>query len=423
MRHCIFNLSQFASRTAICCFFSYDDDTHPSNMVSPEESVDGNAPTTETQLGVPYQASAGAYINQSLTMPSLQIPAAMMYNIHPAVSMQQPQFPPMQQPQFPPMQNPGGMMYYQVVGTDANDASLMKRRRLEMGEPSNPINTTLMNAMPSNLGNHSMISAMPQAPVPADRRRERNKILARRTRLRKKFFFEGLQKEVIDLQRENDMLKDIVRLDIGGTAARDILDSCDAVERLPEGVMEACREGGGEFDAQDFRLVKSIESSQQSFIITDPSLTDNPIVFASEGFLEVTGYARDQVLGRNCRFLQGAETRAESVDEIRHNLSIGEDVSLTILNYAADGTPFWNKQFIAALRDSHNNIVNYIGVIVKVASPEPGHPDYGKVIVNGTLQSKSKTGGKQSEKIQLHDNNNSTNEETDAQQYDTAENE
>jgi PAS domain S-box-containing protein len=211
-----------------------------------------------------------------------------------------------------------------------------------------------------------------------DRRRERNRILARRTRLRKKFFFESLQKEVVDLQRENLQLKDLVKTNLESEDSKKILDECDAVEKLPPGVLEACAENGMSLDSQDFNLVRSIQSSQHSFIITDPSLEDNPIVFASDDFLKLTGYSRDQVLGRNCRFLQGTDTSKESVEQIRKGLAVGDDVSVTLVNYTADGTPFWNKLFIAALRDAQNNIVNFIGVTVKVATPEPGHPEHGK---------------------------------------------
>jgi hypothetical protein len=63
---------------------------------------------------------------------------------------------------------------------------------------------------------------------------------------------------------------------------------------------------------------------------------------------------------------------------IRKGLAAGEDVSVTLLNYTADGTPFWNKLFIASLRDAQNNIVNYIGVTVKVAQPPPDDPEHSK---------------------------------------------
>jgi len=210
-----------------------------------------------------------------------------------------------------------------------------------------------------------------------DRRRERNRILARRTRLRKKFFFESLQKEVVDLQRENSALKDIVRSELADDGKK-LLDECDAMERMPQAVMEACGENANDYDKQDFNLVQSIQQSQHAFVITDPSLQDNPIVFASDDFLSLTGYDREDVLGRNCRFLQGTDTSQAKVDEIRKGLANGDDVSVTMVNYTADGTPFWNKLFIAALRDAQNNIVNFIGVVVKVANPEPGDPEHGK---------------------------------------------
>lgn len=213
-----------------------------------------------------------------------------------------------------------------------------------------------------------------------DRRRERNRILARRTRLRKKFFFESLQKEVIELQRENSRLKELVRTELPATAATEVLESCKAAESLPQAVVEACGEHAAELDQQDFNLVQSIQSSQHSFVITDPCLQDNPIVFASDGFLKITGFTRENVLGRNCRFLQGTETSQEKVEYMRNAISKGEDVSVTMINYMADGTPFWNKLFIAALRDSQNQIVNFIGVIVKVVGPVEGDPEHGKLL-------------------------------------------
>ena len=149
------------------------------------------------------------------------------------------------------------------------------------------------------------------------------------------------------------------------------------MESLPSAVHEAIFENS-DLDGQDFNLVRSIQRSQQCFIITDPSLQDNPIVYASDDFLTLTGYEREEVLGRNCRFLQGTETSAQKVDHVRKAISMGDDVSVTMINYTADGTAFWNKLFIAALRDAHNNIVNFIGVIVKVAAPEPSDPEAGK---------------------------------------------
>ena len=80
----------------------------------------------------------------------------------------------------------------------------------------------------------------------------------------------------------------------------------------------------------------------------------------------MTGYTRDQVLGRNCRFLQGAGTDRKAIDVIRTAVANGTDATVCLLNYKADGTPFWNQLFIAALRDADNCIVNYVSRFVSV---------------------------------------------------------
>mmetsp|Transcript_27911 Transcript_27911/g.66469 ORF Transcript_27911/g.66469 Transcript_27911/m.66469 type:complete len:485 (+) Transcript_27911:251-1705(+) len=186
-----------------------------------------------------------------------------------------------------------------------------------------------------------------------DRRRERNRILARRTRLRKKFFFESLQKDVADLQRENAALKSIVRSRLKPGDARSVLDQCDAHKKMPGDVRSsqfkendgtnltgAAPDGGSsvkKLDREDFSLIQSIQNSQQCFIISDPSLHDNPIVYASDDFLRLVGYSQDEVLGRNCRFLQGTETCQEKVAQIRKAVAAGEDVSVTFVNYTSDG--------------------------------------------------------------------------------------
>lgn len=279
-----------------------------------------------------------------------------------------------------PAQTTPGMVIYQHAPPTAGvvpGISGSKRRRADV--PSQVVAGAVPAMMKGHLVPHG---AMPgrgrqKSQAQIDRRRERNRILARRTRLRKKYFFESLQKEVTDLQKENILLKDLVRKKLDPDVSKQILSECNAMERLPSAVHEAVGEGT-DIDGQDFNLVRSIQRSQQCFIITDPSLQDNPIVYASDDFLNLTGYQREEVLGRNCRFLQGTETSAQKVESVRKAISMGEDVTVTMINYTADGTAFWNKLFVAALRDAQNNIVNFIGVVVKVAAPEPDDPEAGK---------------------------------------------
>ena len=91
----------------------------------------------------------------------------------------------------------------------------------------------------------------------------------------------------------------------------------------------------------------AIRATRMPMIITDPRQSDNPIVFANDAFLTLTGYARDEVMGRNCRFLQGSETDRQAVDQLRNAVRLREDVNIDILNYRKDGTPFWNALYMS----------------------------------------------------------------------------
>ncbi len=90
----------------------------------------------------------------------------------------------------------------------------------------------------------------------------------------------------------------------------------------------------------------ALEMTRMPMILTDPRQPDNPIVFANNAFLDLTGYEAGEVLGRNCRFLQGAETDPEQVTELREAVSRREAIALEILNYRRDGSAFWNAVFI-----------------------------------------------------------------------------
>jgi PAS domain S-box-containing protein len=91
----------------------------------------------------------------------------------------------------------------------------------------------------------------------------------------------------------------------------------------------------------------AIRATRMSMIITDPRQRDNPIVFANNAFLRLTGYEREEVLGRNCRLLQGPETDCETVDKVRAAIRDIHDVNVDILNYRKDGTTFWNALYIS----------------------------------------------------------------------------
>lgn len=203
-------------------------------------------------------------------------------------------------------------------------------------------------------------------------RRERNREHAKRSRIRKKFLLESLQQSVALLKEENEKLKNSITDHLGAARADELINSHQE-QTNPSGMSDAALIASSQgaankvLDDPDFSFIKALQTAQQNFVVTDPSLPDNPIVYASQGFLNLTGYSLDQILGRNCRFLQGPETDPKAVERIRHAIDQGNDLSVCLLNYRVDGTTFWNQFFIAALRDASGNITNFVGVQCKVS--------------------------------------------------------
>lgn len=103
----------------------------------------------------------------------------------------------------------------------------------------------------------------------------------------------------------------------------------------------------------------AVEMTRMPMILTDPRQPDNPIAFANKAFLDLTGYEEDEVLGRNCRFLQGPQTDRETVAELRDAVAEVSSISVEILNYRRDGTPFWNAVFIGPVYDRSGELLYF----------------------------------------------------------------
>ncbi|CAN1145674.1 PHOT1 [Linum perenne] len=119
----------------------------------------------------------------------------------------------------------------------------------------------------------------------------------------------------------------------------------------------------------------ALSSFQQTFVVSDATKPDYPILYASEGFFKMTGYTSKEVVGRNCRFLQGADTDAEDVAKIREALESGKSYCARLLNYKKDGTPFWNLLTITPIKDDNGNVLKFIGMQVEVSKYTEGSKD------------------------------------------------
>jgi PAS domain S-box-containing protein len=107
---------------------------------------------------------------------------------------------------------------------------------------------------------------------------------------------------------------------------------------------------------------RAIASTNDGIVIVDAAAEDYPIVYANPAFERLTGYPPEEVLGRNCRFLQGPDTDREAVERLRAALRADEPCQLELLNYQRDGTPFWSEISVTPVRDAEGRVTHYVGV-------------------------------------------------------------
>ncbi|CAN6675986.1 unnamed protein product [Malus baccata var. baccata] len=106
----------------------------------------------------------------------------------------------------------------------------------------------------------------------------------------------------------------------------------------------------------------SLGRIKQSFVLTDSHLPDMPIVYASDAFFKLTGYARHEILGRNCRFLSGADTDPSMIYRIKEIIQDETACTVRILNYRKDKSSFWNLLHISPIRNASGKIAYFVGV-------------------------------------------------------------
>jgi PAS domain S-box-containing protein len=109
-------------------------------------------------------------------------------------------------------------------------------------------------------------------------------------------------------------------------------------------------------------LSKILDSCVNGVTLADPDLPDMPIVYANRAFEAMTGYSQEEIIGRNCRFLQGEDREQEARFQLRQAIDNCEPLEVTIRNYRKDGTLFYNHLMISPLFDSNGKVIYYLGV-------------------------------------------------------------
>lgn len=145
-----------------------------------------------------------------------------------------------------------------------------------------------------------------------------------------------------------------------------------AEARARESVLSANHGAGDPFAA-------AVRSTRMAMTITDPRQNDNPIIFANEAFSRLSGYHHDELIGRNCRILQGPETSRKTVQKLARAIERHEDVHVEILNYRKDGTAFWNSLYVSPVRDEKGEVVFFFGSQLDVSEKKQTELDLNSV--------------------------------------------
>ncbi|MCR6109360.1 PAS domain-containing protein [Bacillus sp. A301a_S52] len=107
---------------------------------------------------------------------------------------------------------------------------------------------------------------------------------------------------------------------------------------------------------------KILEKTHLVFILTDPDQEDNPIIYANEGFTALTGYSQEEVIGQNCRLLQGKDTDPETINKLNEAIKNRQPISVQILNYKKNGESFWNLLHIDPIYLEDEDKYYFVGI-------------------------------------------------------------
>lgn len=115
-------------------------------------------------------------------------------------------------------------------------------------------------------------------------------------------------------------------------------------------------------------FVAAVRATRMPMVITDPRQVDNPIVFANTAFYELTGYGAEEIIGRNCRFLQGSETNRAGIAKIRNAIDKHEPIEIKLKNYRSNGSGFWNHLVIVPVFSATGTLTYFFGSLFAVTS-------------------------------------------------------
>lgn len=109
-------------------------------------------------------------------------------------------------------------------------------------------------------------------------------------------------------------------------------------------------------------FLDAINSMGVGLSVVDATNKELPLIYVNQGFVEMTGYSKAEVLNKNCRFLQGSSTDQKEVDKVRKAIKQSDSTSVVLKNYRKDGSYFWNQFIISPVHDTEGELVYFIGL-------------------------------------------------------------
>ena len=120
-------------------------------------------------------------------------------------------------------------------------------------------------------------------------------------------------------------------------------------------------------------LTQILDACVNGVTLSDPDLPDSPLVYVNRVFEEMSGYSQDEMIGRNCRFLQGEDHDQPALETLREAIRPHQACTVTLRNYRKNGELFLNKLSIRPLVDSENRVIYYLGIQYDLSRlPESG---------------------------------------------------
>lgn len=129
-------------------------------------------------------------------------------------------------------------------------------------------------------------------------------------------------------------------------------------------------------------LSRFLRDSPIALTLASPAFEDLPLVMANDAFLRLTGFTREDVLGRNCRFMQGPQSEQKAISELRQSIADQREACVAVTNYRRDGTRFKNLVFVFPIFDKRGQLVYMMGSQYDVTAPQRtvSPSEYGEIL-------------------------------------------